>query len=309
MEKSKPLPKAFLWRRLHSVAGLWLVVFLIEHLLTNSQAALMIGNDGSGFIKSVNWIHGLPFLPLIEIFLLGVPILIHAAWGIAYIREGKQNAYGKKDGSEPSLGLFRRNKAYSWQRITSWILVIGIFLHVAHMRFIEYPESAKMGGDNLYLVQLNEDQGLATVAARLEVILFDETQIKQLSVQSAPQGSNGDVIQQEINQEKVFLERLNSYPLKAGQVIAVAPDFGTAELLIVRETFKMPIMILLYSLLVISAVYHAFNGLWTAMITWGITMTDRAQNGMRKAAIFLMVSVGFLGLAAVWGTYWINLYS
>lgn len=37
-----PLPSAFIWRRAHSLTGLWLVLFLIEHLLTNSQAALFL---------------------------------------------------------------------------------------------------------------------------------------------------------------------------------------------------------------------------------------------------------------------------
>ena len=61
------IPKAFLWRRLHSIAGLWLVIFIISHLFTNSQAALLIGDDGQGFINAVNAIHNLPYLPLIEI--------------------------------------------------------------------------------------------------------------------------------------------------------------------------------------------------------------------------------------------------
>ena len=68
------LPRAFIWRRLHSLAGLWLVIYIIDHLLINSQAALLLGNDGRGFIHSVNAIHNLPYLSVIEILVLGVPI-------------------------------------------------------------------------------------------------------------------------------------------------------------------------------------------------------------------------------------------
>ncbi len=80
-----PIPREFIWRRAHSLTGIWLVLFLIEHLFTNSQAALYIGDDGLGFVSSVNWLKNLPYLQVIEIFLLGVPFLIHGIWGGALL--------------------------------------------------------------------------------------------------------------------------------------------------------------------------------------------------------------------------------
>jgi succinate dehydrogenase / fumarate reductase cytochrome b subunit len=47
--------------------------------------------------------------------------------------------------------------------------------------------------------------------------------------------------------------------------------------------------------------------LWTFLITWGITLSPLSQNGAKKIALFLMGGVAFLGLIAIWGTYWINL--
>ena len=45
-------------------------------------------------------------------------------------------------------------------------------------------------------------------------------------------------------------ERLNlKLEQRNGQWVAVAKDFGTADLLVVRETFKMPVMIALYTFL------------------------------------------------------------
>jgi hypothetical protein len=70
------LPRAFVWRRVHSLMGLWLALFLTEHLLTNSQAALLLGDNGGGFVRTVNWIHDLPYLQVIEVFLIGTPILM-----------------------------------------------------------------------------------------------------------------------------------------------------------------------------------------------------------------------------------------
>ncbi|KIA76522.1 hypothetical protein DB43_AD00010, partial [Parachlamydia acanthamoebae] len=55
--------------------------------------------------------------------------------------------------------------------------------------------------------------------------------------------------------------------------------------------------------------YHGFNGLWTFMISWGVTLTALSQRYMRHLATALMVIVAFLGMAAIWGTYWINLKS
>ena len=103
------LPRAFVWRRVHSLMGLWLALFLTEHLLTNSQAALLLGDNGGGFVRMVNLIHDLPYLPAIELFLIGTPILIHAVWGIKYLFTSKSNAKGS-DGSKPALKEYKRNK-------------------------------------------------------------------------------------------------------------------------------------------------------------------------------------------------------
>jgi succinate dehydrogenase / fumarate reductase cytochrome b subunit len=284
MSETYALPKAFIFRKLHSITGLFLVLYLMEHLFVNSQAALWIGDDGLGFVRAVNGIHDLPFLPMIEIFLLGVPIAIHAWWGIVYLRTGKQNYYGTTD-AKPHLNEYPRNRAYTWQRITSWVLLVGIIAHVIHMRFIEYPVVTGKGNAKQYLVRLEDDAGLEALAPRLNFQIY-----------------HGDQIQQ----HEEFSKAIHK-PLKTNQVIAVANSFGLAELLMVRETFKMPIMIALYTIFVLAACFHAFNGLWTFMISWGITLTQRAQRHMLSFATFLMILIAFLGLSAIWLTYWINL--
>ena len=69
----------------------------------------------------------------------------------------------------------------------------------------------------------------------------------------------------------------------------------------------MPIMIVLYTLFVFVACYHAFNGLWTFLIKWGITLNQRSQRWMLKISTALMILIGLLGLSAIWLTFWINL--
>ena len=323
-----PVSKEFFWRRLHSVMGLWMVIFLIEHLLTNSQAALLIGDDGSGLVRMVNWIKNLPYLPAIELLLLGVPFGIHMLWGIHYLFTGKSNSF-KTDGSTPSLPEYPRNRAYTWQRITSWILLIAIVGHVVQMRFIEYPASAHIGPHNFYMVRLSEDKGLYPLSERLGVEIFTKKEVQQEKKKLLGSGNISEMVskvkkvfangkdgieqqgekliqEQKILQTQEFVEALEKRPLRKGDVVAVASDFGTATLLMVRDTFKMPIMLVLYTLFVVAAVFHGFNGLWTFLITWGITLTERAQLLMQRLAVLLMVVICFFGLAAIWGTYWIS---
>jgi succinate dehydrogenase / fumarate reductase cytochrome b subunit len=308
-----PIPREFIWRRAHSLTGIWLVLFLIEHLLTNSQAALYIGDDGLGFVSSVNWLKNLPYLQVIEVFLLGVPFLIHGIWGVRYLFTGKYNSF-PSDGSQPALPQYPRNQAYTWQRLTSWILLVGIIAHVVQMRFIEYPVSVKMAGQNYYMLPVNLDEGLYTLSKRLDFQIYDENKINEFKSQlpakpaNNPQKPEDFINAQKIEQDYAFANALEQNSLKDNQILAVSPSFGTAELLMVRDTFKSPLMIFLYTGLVLAACFHAFNGLWTSMISWGITLTAASQKLMRKIAVTLMVIVTFLGLAAIWGTYWFNLY-
>lgn len=311
MTSEVTIPKAFIARRAHSITGIFLVLYLIEHLLVNSQAALFIGDNGSGFVKAVNSIHDLPYLPFIEFFLLGVPILIHMWWGIQYLFTGEANSYYRGE-NKPYLPQYPRNHAYTWQRITSWLLVFGIIAHVVQMRCLDYPTSAQVGTSKHYMTRIDNDAGLNTLAARLGFEVYDENKIKQKKQEMAQpnallKNTPSEVLAQQQREEKAWMEALEKRPLAPGQVIAVSDSFGLAELLMVRETFKMPIMLALYTIFVLSACFHAFNGLWTAMISWGITLTAASQRIMLKFAYALMVLIAFLGLAAIWGTYWINL--
>lgn len=325
---SQTLPRAFVWRRLHSLMGLWLVLFLIEHLLVNSQAALLLGDNARGFIEGVNAIHNLPYLPAIEIFLLGVPLLFHGVLGVKYLFTSKFNSR-LTDGTSPSLQKYGRNHAYTWQRLTSWVLLVGIILHVAKFRFIDYPDSLNQGEHSSYFIPVSVDKGLYTVADRLGVKLYSADQITQerkefedrqdeqaliAASQTFSESRTYDHQQQVIltsaqayEQKLQWLEVLEKQTIAQDQVVAVAKDFGTASLLAVRDTFKNPVYVGLYTLFVLAACFHAFNGLWTFCITWGVVLKVAAQQRILRWAWILMILITFLGLAAIWGTYWVNL--
>ncbi|MDN3505628.1 MAG: succinate dehydrogenase [Simkaniaceae bacterium] len=321
--KLDTLPRAFIWRRVHSLTGLWFVLFLLEHLVTNSQAALLLGDSGQGFVRMVNLIHNLPYLTVIEVGLLGVPILLHVGFGIKYALTSKFNSMGS-DGSKPHL-KYSRNRAYTWQRITSWILVVLLILHVVKFRFLDYPESVNEGTANAkYLVSVTMDPGLYTVADRLGVELVDspimDTKKNPKALEQAAENIRERGSTTYNQQDAVILETAQNYrsqenldsaickfDLKPGEVIAVSPTFGTASLLSVRDTFKSWWWVGVYTVFVLSACFHAFNGLWTSMLTWGWVIKATAQTTARKIAFTLMFVIAFLGLAAVWGTYFLNL--
>lgn len=327
---SFPSTKSFALRRIHSLAGLWFLLFLIEHLLTNSQAALWVGDKGKGFVDAVNFIHNLPYLTVIEIVLLGIPILTHMILGIQYALGAKMNSY-KTDGTKPSLPEYRRNRAYSWQRITSYFLLFMVIFHVTRFRFLEYPESVVFGEFKHYVVKVSYDPGLYTVASRMNVELYDQETLKaklatlpgdqevtDLNIAKDHLLQNGQGYDKKTGAlasetqfkeyELKYKKLLSSFHLETkDEMLADCPDFGTASILTVRGTFKSKIYAVLYTLFVAAAVFHGSNGFWTFLITWGLIFKKAAQKAMSSFSVFLMLLLGFLGFAAIWGSYFVTL--
>src|SRR5690606_25677222 len=203
----------------------------------------------------------------------GAPIVFHGVLGIRYALTGKFN-FGASDGSSPSL-RYSRNRAYTWQRLTSWILLIGIIAHVSYMRFYIYPLQAKEGGVLYYFVRLQMDKGLYTVADRLGVKLYDQNKIqeqvkaldvlrskmqlveqKQAALEQDPNAgflydqeaaSIYDSIQR-YKERKEWVKTLKKRAIGKDEVIGVSKDFGSVTLLSVRDAFKSPFKSALYTI-------------------------------------------------------------
>jgi len=58
-----------------------------------------------------------------------------------------------------------------------------------------------------------------------------------------------------------------------------------------------PLWFALYTIGVISAVFHFCNGIWTFCVTWGITIGAAAQRGMQLASVALFVVMSFTSMA------------
>lgn len=286
---SPSIPRAFWERRFQSITGFLLFLFLCEHLFTNSQAAFFWGDEGRGFIAAANFLHALPYRPAIEIALLAVPIGVHVWWGVQYVQKAKYNSQ-RSDGTTPSLPL-SRNVGFTWQRITALLLIVGIALHVIYMRFIKQPEAIERKNAVEYVAGVTYDPALTTVAPKVDVKVYDAKEASELAATSA---------------NARWLEAIRERTQKVDERAVVASSFGAAFLMVLRDTFRSPILCCLYSLFVIVAAFHACNGLWTFTISWGVALTERARYGFRLLSNAFMYLLVFLGLASIWGAYWIT---
>ncbi|MFG0257491.1 MAG: succinate dehydrogenase [Phycisphaerales bacterium JB043] len=218
----------FLLRRLHSLTGIMPIgFFLLSHLTTNASVVWGMLNSGkyegvhagaATFQHEVNFIHSLPFLLLMEIFGLWLPIAFHSILGIYYARTGSSNV---------TTYAYRDNWRYTLQRISGYIGVIFIFYHIATLRWgwtFLVPGGAKW----------DAQFAASTMAAAL---------------QGSTEGFTA-----------------------LGLVVALGYLIGVSLL-----------------------VFHLANGLWTAGITWGLTVTESAQK--RWGYVCAALGVGLMGLA------------
>ena len=276
MEKTK-LPIAFFLRRIQSLTGLGLVIFLLEHLFTNSQVALFL-DSGNGFVRGVNFLQSIPFLNAVEIVLIGLPIAFHVSLGVKYIITGDLNSF-KTKGTKPALYQYKRNKAYSMQRISSYILGVLLVFHVVQMRFIDNPKPVNFKGENFYFVKVKNDPKIDMLANKLNFDIYSKDQLHNLD------------------------KKFQKMKLKDNQILAFSKKNGSLFLLQVRDTFKNPLMVGLYTLFVLAAAFHGFNGLWSFLITWGFIITNRSQAISLKICFWSMIVVLSLGLTAIWSSF------
>jgi len=112
----------FFYRRLHSLLGVIPIgIFVIQHLLINHFA--VYGEES--FNKAASFMGDLPFVTILEIFVIYLPILFHAILGVYIVLVAKNNA-GR-------YGYFR-NWMFYLQRITGIITFIFIVVHVWQTR-------------------------------------------------------------------------------------------------------------------------------------------------------------------------------
>jgi succinate dehydrogenase / fumarate reductase cytochrome b subunit len=217
----------FLLRRLHSLSGIVPIgAFLLFHLTTNGSIAwgqaLSPGSHGGvqTFQHEVDFIHRLPALVLMEIFVLWLPIAFHAILGIVFAVQGRPNVahYG-----------YQANWRYTLQRLTGYLGVLYIFVHVS---------STRWGWDYWGVLPAFDGEHAASSTAA---------------------------------------------HLTTGPLGAIVPLF--------------------YLVSVLALVFHFANGMWTAAITWGMTVSVAAQRRWGWVCTAVGLGLAAMGVAAVVG-FW-----
>ena len=113
----------FYIRRLHSLLGLIPIgLFLAQHLVINRFAT----RGPEAFNAASDFMGNLPFVLFLEWFVIYIPLMFHAFYGLYLAFTSKNNVQ--------SYGTFR-NWMFKLQRITGVFLVIFIAWHIYETRF------------------------------------------------------------------------------------------------------------------------------------------------------------------------------
>ena len=197
--------RSFINRRLHSLLGVIPVgFFLVEHLYTN----YLMTEGIHKFVEQVEWIWSLPFLPVLEVVFIYIPLLYHAIYGLYIAYQARNNV--------SQYSTFR-NIMFLLQRVTGVVTLVYVAWHVWQTR-----------------VQL-------------------------------------------------FIH-----------------DYTSAELAEHTATIlQNPVTLTLYIIGLVAAVFHFSNGMWSFLVSWGITVGPRAQmiSTWVWGVVFLVLS--YMGISSL----------
>lgn len=115
--------REFIMRRLHSLLGVIPIgLFLTQHLIVNHFATQGV----EAFNQAAHFMANLPFVIFLEIFVIYLPLMYHAFYGLYIAFTAKNN---------PGHYSYMRNILFVAQRYTGIFLVVFIAWHVFETRF------------------------------------------------------------------------------------------------------------------------------------------------------------------------------
>lgn len=114
--------REFFYRRLHSLLGVIPVgLFLVQHLVVNHFAT----KGEEAFNTAAHFMESLPFRIFLELFIIFLPLLFHAIYGLYIAFTSKNNTVKYS---------FFRNWMFMLQRVTGVITLIFVVWHVWETR-------------------------------------------------------------------------------------------------------------------------------------------------------------------------------
>lgn len=72
-----------------------------------------------------------------------------------------------------------------------------------------------------------------------------------------------------------------------------------ADFNMMAEIISNPVYLVFYIIGIVSAVYHFTNGIWTFLITWGITVSPKSQKIFQYVSIAAFLVLSFIGVRAI----------
>ena len=146
------LSRTFVLRKLHQLSGIVpLGAFLLEHFYTNSKAIA----GAASFNKAVEDLQAIPYILLVEITFIFIPLIYHAVYGLVITAEARPNNLAYP---------YPRNWFYTVQRLTGVILFFFILFHVLNFRFGMIP------GLNTVSVAHHPEQSFEIVSREFRMI-------------------------------------------------------------------------------------------------------------------------------------------
>jgi succinate dehydrogenase/fumarate reductase cytochrome b subunit (b558 family) len=146
------LSRTFILRKLHQLTGIMpLGFFLLEHFYTNSKAL----NGQADFNSAVKDLQSIPYILLVEIGGIFIPLIYHAVYGLVITVEARPNNLNYP---------YPRNWFYTIQRVTGMILFFFIAFHVLNFRFGLIP------GLNTLSVASHPEESFQIVAREFRMV-------------------------------------------------------------------------------------------------------------------------------------------
>ncbi len=122
MEARFALPKRFILARLHSLTGIVpLGAFLLEHLYSNAVAM----HGAAAYNRQVATLQGIPFVAVLEVVLIFIPLLYHAIYGLslAFLSRHNVGSYG-----------YQHNWRFFLQRLSGIVTLVFVVYHLWAIR-------------------------------------------------------------------------------------------------------------------------------------------------------------------------------
>jgi succinate dehydrogenase / fumarate reductase cytochrome b subunit len=139
-------------RKLHQLSGIVpLGLFILEHFYTNSKAL----SGAADFNEAVFDLQQIPYILLVEIGGIFIPLIYHAVYGMVITIEARPNNLAYP---------YPRNWFYLVQRITGVLLFVFITFHVLNFRF------GLMPGLNRISVAHHPEQAFDIVAGEFRMV-------------------------------------------------------------------------------------------------------------------------------------------